>query len=168
LQKQLKNDELSDIQKEEIQKNIETEQRKLFKPIIGCETYVAHRSRFSKENQEDRSGYHLILLAKNKTGYRNLCKLISLSWMEGMYYRPRIDHEILEKYSEGLIASSACLGGEIHKKIESGNLEEAEKAVLWYKKVFGDDFYLELQRHKTDKPGGDTSTNEKQTFKMLS
>jgi DNA polymerase-3 subunit alpha len=167
LQKQLNNDELSDIQKDEIHKNIETEKRKLFKPIIGCETYVAHRSRFSKESQEDRSGYHLILLAKNKTGYRNLCKLISLAWMEGMYYRPRIDHEILEKYSEGLIASSACLGGEIHKKIESGNLEEAEKAILWYKKVFGDDFYLELQRHKTDKPGGDTSTYEKQTLQNV-
>jgi DNA polymerase-3 subunit alpha len=83
--------------------------------------------------------------------------------MEGMYYRPRIDHEILEKYSEGLIASSACLGGEIHKKIESGT-GRSRKSRPWYKKVFGDDFYLELQRHKTDKPGGDTSTYEKQTL----
>lgn len=88
--------------------------------------------------------------------------MVSLGWVEGFYYRPRIDHEILEKYSEGIIASSACLGGEIHKKIESGDLHAAERAVLWYKKVFGNDFYLELQRHKTDKPGADTQTCVKQ------
>ena len=133
-----------------------------FKPIIGCETYVAKRGRLRKESQEDRSGYHLVLLAKNKTGYKNLCKLISAGFIEGMYYRPRIDHEILEKYSEGLIVCSACLGGEIHKKIEAGDLAAAEEAVLWHKRIFGDDYYIELQRHKTDKPNADYSTYEKQ------
>ncbi len=128
---------------------------------MGCEAYVARRGRKIKDTPEDRSGYHLILLAKNKIGYRNLCKLVSLSWMEGFYYRPRIDHENL-KYSEGLIASSACLGGEIHINVESGNLDEAEKAIHWYKRVFGDDFYIELQRHKTDKPNADYETFEKQ------
>ena len=101
-------------------------------------------------------------MAKNKTGYKNLCKLVSYGWVEGFYYRPRIDHEILKKYSEGIIATSACLGGEIHKKVERGDLAEAEKAVLWYKEVFGDDYYIELQRHKTDKPNADYECFEKQ------
>ena len=153
---------ISEEEKAEILKQIEVAKHKLFKPIIGCEAYVARRGRLSKENQDDRSGYHLILLAKNKKGYQNLCKLVSISWIDGMYYRPRIDHEILEKYSEGLIVSTACLGGEIHKKVESGNLAEAEEAIMWYKRVFGDDFYIELQRHKTDKPNADYSTYEKQ------
>jgi DNA polymerase-3 subunit alpha len=158
---------ISEDEKTEILAKIEKAKQKLFKPIIGCETYVARRGRLSKDGQEDRSGYHLVLLAKNKIGYQNLCKLVSLGYIEGMYYRPRIDHEILEKYSEGLIASSACLGGEIHKKVESGNLEEAEKSVLWYKRVFGDDYYIELQRHKTDKPNADYSCYEKQNIQNL-
>ncbi|HRU63538.1 MAG TPA: PHP domain-containing protein, partial [Paludibacteraceae bacterium] len=162
LTQQFQNIQLTDEEKKEIQLQIDREKKNLFKPIIGCETYVAHRSRHLKEIPEDRSGYHLILLAKNKTGYRNLCKIITLAYTEGMYYRPRIDKELLEKYREGLIATSACLGGEIHKKIESGNLAEAEEAILWYKKIFGDDFYLELQRHQTDKPGADVTTYEKQ------
>ncbi|HJV77674.1 MAG TPA: DNA polymerase III subunit alpha [Paludibacter sp.] len=162
LQKQLKAEGLSEDQKADLLKEIEEAKHKFFKPIIGVEAYVAKRGRLSKDGTEDRSGYHLVLLAKNKVGYHNLCKLVSMSWIEGMYYRPRIDHEILEKYSEGLIASSACLGGEIHKKVESGNLEEAEKSIMWYKRVFGDDFYIELQRHKTDKPNADYSTYEKQ------
>ena len=128
---------------------------------------MARRGHLSKAGTEDRSGYHLVLLAKNKVGYRNLCKLVSTSYIDGMYYRPRIDHELLEKYSEGLIASSACLGGEIHKKVERGNLAEAEEAVLWYKRVFGDDYYIELQRHKTDKPNADYSTYEKQNTQNL-
>lgn len=161
-QSKLVDEGLEEDQRRKMQQQIEDAHQKLFKPIFGCETYVARRGRLSKENQEDRSGYHLVLLAKNKKGYQNLCKLISLSWIEGMYYRPRIDHEILEKYSEGLIASSACLGGEIHKKVENGNLAEAEEAILWYKRVFGDDYYIELQRHKTDKPNADYSTYEKQ------
>ncbi|HPC26506.1 MAG TPA: PHP domain-containing protein, partial [Paludibacteraceae bacterium] len=162
LTQQFQNIQLTDEEKKEIQLQIDREKKNLFKPIIGCETYVAHRSRHLKEIPEDRSGYHLILLAKNKTGYHNLCKIITLAYTEGMYYRPRIDKELLEKYREGLIATSACLGGEIHKKIESGNLAEAEEAILWYKKIFGDDFYLELQRHQTDKPGADVTTYEKQ------
>jgi DNA polymerase-3 subunit alpha len=158
---------ISEDDKTELLAKIEKAKQKLFKPIIGCETYVARRGRLSKDGQDDRSGYHLVLLAKNKIGYQNLCKLVSLGYIEGMYYRPRIDHEILEKYSEGLIASSACLGGEIHKKVESGNLEEAEKSVLWYKRVFGDDYYIELQRHKTDKPNADYSCYEKQNIQNI-
>ncbi|HET7734186.1 MAG TPA: DNA polymerase III subunit alpha, partial [Paludibacter sp.] len=162
LQKQLKTEGLSEEEKAGILKEIEEAKHKLFKPIFGCEAYVARRGLKSKEGTEDRSGYHLVLLAKNKKGYQNLCKLVSMSWIDGMYYRPRIDHKILEKYSEGLIASSACLGGEIHKKVEKGDLEEAEKAILWYKSVFGDDYYIELQRHKTDKPNADYECYDKQ------
>jgi len=163
LEKKLQAEGISDDEKAELLRQMADDNRKLFKPIIGCETYVAPRGRLSKDGNDDRSGFHLILLAKNKKGYQNLCKLISTAWIEGMYYRPRIDHEILEKYSEGLIVSSACLGGEIHKKVENGNLKEAEEAILWYKRVFGDDFYIELQRHKTDKPNADYTTYEKQT-----
>lgn len=164
LKKELKNEELTDEQRMALSNQLAEVEKKLFKPILGCEAYVARRSRLSKDkdNVEDRSGYHLVLLAKNKKGYQNLCKLVSLGWMEGFYYRPRIDHEILEKYSEGIIASSACLGGEIHKKVEKGDLAGAEKSILWYKKVFGDDFYVELQLHKTDKPNADTTVYEKQ------
>jgi DNA polymerase-3 subunit alpha len=164
LKKDLKNDELTDEQRLTLSTQLAGAEKKLFKPILGCEAYVARRSRLSKDkdNVEDRSGYHLVLLAKNKKGYQNLCKLVSLGWMEGFYYRPRIDHEILEKYSEGIIASSACLGGEIHKKVEKGDLAAAEESVLWYKKVFGDDFYIELQLHQTDKPNADTTVYEKQ------
>jgi DNA polymerase-3 subunit alpha len=139
----------------------ETE-KKLFKPIIGCEVYVARRTRFDKSTKEDGSGHHLVLLAKNKKGYQNLCKLVSHGWIEGYYYRPRIDKDILKEYSEGLIVASACLGGEIHKKIEAGQLEDAEKAILWFKELFGEDYYIELQRHKTDKPGADREVYEKQ------
>lgn len=162
LQEQLVKNELTDEEKESIQAQISDLEKKRFKPILGCEAYVAKRSRFLKETTEDRSGYHLVLLAKNKKGYKNLCKLVSLGHLEGFYYRPRIDHVLLEQYSEGIIASSACLGGEIHSKIETGDLEEAEKAIYWYKKVFGDDFYLELQLHQTDKPNADTEVYEKQ------
>ncbi|MFV0390629.1 MAG: DNA polymerase III subunit alpha [Paludibacteraceae bacterium] len=162
LKQQLESNGISDADKQAIQQKIEVLKQKIFKPIFGSEVYVARRTRFDKEIREDRSGYHLVLLAKNSTGYKNLSKLVSLGWTQGFYYRPRVDHELLEKYSEGIIASSACLGGEIHKIVETGNLEEAEKAVLWYKKVFGDDFYIELQRHETDKPGASTDTFEKQ------
>ncbi|MBB3188056.1 DNA polymerase III subunit alpha [Microbacter margulisiae] len=124
-------------------------QTKLFKPILGCETYVARRTRFDKSAKEDGSGHHLILLAKNKTGYQNLCKLISASWIDGFYYRPRIDKELLDKYHEGLIVCTACLGGEIPSRILSGDIDGAEEAIYWFKQRFGDDFYLELQRHQT-------------------
>lgn len=162
LEAKLNSAELTTEERAKTEEALSVKKSKLFKPIIGCETYVARRGRKIKESQEDRSGYHLVLLAKNKKGYQNLCKLVSLGWMDGFYYRPRIDHEILEQYSEGLIASSACLGGEIHKKVELGDLKAAEESILWYKRVFGDDFYLELQRHKTDKPNADYSTFEKQ------
>lgn len=119
-----------------------------FKPIIGCEVYVARRGLAFKEGKEDQSGYHLILLAKNLKGYHNLIKIVSKAWTEGYYMRPRTDHAELEKYHEGLICCSACLGGEIPKMITKGDLEAAEKAVLWHKKIFGDDYFLELQLHK--------------------
>lgn len=123
--------------------------KKLFKGIIGCEVYVARNGRHVKQGRENLSGNHLILLAKNKTGYHNLVKLVSIGWVEGFYGRPRIDKEILEKYKEGLIVSSACLGGEIPRLIRDGKIDEAEKMVLWYKGLFGDDYYLEMQRHET-------------------
>ncbi len=121
---------------------------KEFKAILGCEVYVARRGMTRKEGKEDQSGYHLILLAKNLQGYKNLIKIVSKAWTDGFYMRPRTDHAELEKYHEGLICCSACLGGEIPKLINTGRLEEAEQAVLWHKRVFGDDYYLELQLHK--------------------
>jgi DNA polymerase-3 subunit alpha len=137
------------------------EERKL-KPVLGVEAYCARRTRFDKSETADRGGWHLLLLAKNKKGYQNLCKLVSSSWIDGYYYRPRIDKDCLEKYHEGLIVTSACIGGEIPRKILDGNIGEAEQSILWFKQVFGDDFYLELQRHKTDKEGGDQTTYSKQ------
>ncbi len=118
------------------------------KPIIGCEMYVAEGSRFDKKGRADRSGFHLILLAKNMTGYQNLIKLCSLAFKkEHFYYTPRIDKELLRQYSEGLIASSACLGGEIPYFILNGGYEQASKVVEEYLEIFGDDFYLEFQNH---------------------
>ncbi|MBQ2703465.1 MAG: PHP domain-containing protein, partial [Alistipes sp.] len=127
---------------------IESENKPPFKPIIGSEVYVARRGMTRKEGKEDQSGYHLILLAKNLKGYKNLIKIVSKAWTAGFYMRPRTDHAELEKYHEGLICCSACLGGEIPKLVTSGRLQEAEEAVLWHKRVFGDDYYLELQLHK--------------------
>ena len=125
---------------------------KLFKPIIGCEMYVARRTMKHKEGKPDQSGYHLIVLAKNLKGYHNLIKLVSHAWTDGFYMRPRTDRSELEKYHEGLMICSACLGGEIPKKITNGLLDEAEEAIQWYKRVFGDDFYLEMQRHRATQP----------------
>lgn len=119
------------------------------KPIVGCEMYIAPGGRKNKKGREDEGTRHLILLAKNLTGYHNLIKLCSLARIEGFYYKPRIDHELLEEYHEGLIASSACLAGEIPHLIGALRLEEAEACMLWYKKIFGDDYYLELMRHHT-------------------
>ena len=119
-----------------------------FKAIIGCEVYVARNGLHVKNAKEDQSGYHLILLAKNQKGYKNLIKIVSKAWTEGFYMRPRTDHAELEKYHEGLICCSACLGGEIPNLITAGQIEAAEQSVLWHKKVFGDDYYLELQLHK--------------------
>ncbi|MBR3801569.1 MAG: PHP domain-containing protein, partial [Rikenellaceae bacterium] len=111
-----------------------------FKPIIGCEVYVARRALHLKDkaHKEDQSGYHLILLAKNEKGYHNLIKIVSKAWTEGFYQRPRTDRTELEKYHEGLICCSACLGGEIPKRITNEQMAEAEEAVQWYKRVFGD------------------------------
>lgn len=125
-----------------------------FKPIFGCEMYVSRRGDMRlKKERVDQSGWHLIVLAKNEKGYHNLIKLVSESWTDGFYMRPRTDHRSLEKYHEGLIVCSACLGGEIPQKIMAGKMDEAEKAVRWFKGVFGDDYYLELQRHKVTNPG---------------
>lgn len=122
------------------------------KPILGCETYVASRSIEDKSDKIDRSGEHLILLAKNLKGYRNLVKLISIASNAGFYYKPRIDKKVLEKHSEGLIVSSACLGGEVAQKIMKGAIGEAEETIKWFKSVFGEDYYLELQRHESEDP----------------
>ncbi len=130
----------------------DTCRKKGIKPILGCETYVARISRFNKIQPVDRSGEHLILLAKNLTGYKNLVKLISAAHIEGFYYRPRIDKELLQQYHEGLIVSSACLGGEIDQKIMTGNLEGAEAAAQWYQNLFGEDYYLEVMRHPAADP----------------
>ncbi len=117
------------------------------KPIIGCEVYVAMRSRFDKEPNIDNKYYHLILLAKNNEGYKNLSKLVSLGFLDGYYYKPRIDKEILEKYHEGLICLSACLAGEINQKLLNGKEKEAEEAALWHKNLFGEDYYIEIQNN---------------------
>jgi len=125
------------------------------KPIIGCEVYVAKRSIAEVSGKEDRSGDHLILLAKNLKGYNNLVKLVSTAWTKGFYYKPRIDKSLLATYSEGLIASSACLAGEIQDEILNGTREGAEKALREYTDIFGKDFYLEVQRHETYDPEAD-------------
>ena len=124
-----------------------------FKPIFGCEVYCARRSLRLKENNGiDKSGWHLILLAKNEVGYHNLIKIVSEAWVDGYYHRPRTDHESLKRHHEGIIASSACLAGEIPRYISKGQIDEAEKALLWYKDVFGEDFYIELMRHEVKNP----------------
>ena len=115
------------------------------KPIIGCEIYIAQGSRLSR-NAGDKNNYHLILLAKNQTGYQNLIQLTTKAHLEGFYYKPRVDKELLEQYNQGLIALSACLAGEVPQLILGGRYEEAKQAALWYKKTFGD-FYLEIMRH---------------------
>ena len=120
------------------------------KPIIGCEVYVAPRSRHLKEGKGDSSGHHLILLCKNSEGYRNLCYMVSKSFTEGFYMRPRIDMELLSMHHEGLIALSACLSGKIPSLIIAGAMPEAEAEALRMKEIFGEDFYLELQNHHLD------------------
>lgn len=117
------------------------------KPIIGCEVYVALRSRFDKEPNIDNKYNHLILLAKNEQGYKNLSKLVSLGFVDGYYYKPRIDKEILEQYHEGLICLSACLAGAVNQAILNGDMPKAEETALWYKNLFGEDYYLEIQNN---------------------
>ncbi|MBQ8655976.1 MAG: DNA polymerase III subunit alpha [Prevotella sp.] len=124
-----------------------------FKPIFGCEMYVArYGDKEKKDGKEDMSGYHLIVLAKNYKGYKNLIKLVSNSWTDGYYMRPRTDRKDLEKYHEGLIVCSACIAGEVPKKILNGDMAGAREAVEWYHNLFGDDYYLELQRHEVTDP----------------
>lgn len=124
-----------------------------FKPIFGCEMYVARRTMHDKQkSMHDNSGYHLIVLAKNYTGYKNLIKLVSNAWVDGYYYRPRTDREQLEKYHEGLIVCTACIAGEVPNKIIHDDIEGAREACEWYHRVFGEDFYLELQRHEVKDP----------------
>ncbi|MCZ4693611.1 DNA polymerase III subunit alpha [Ancylomarina euxinus] len=122
------------------------------KPILGIEAYVARRSRFDKSERQDRSGYHLIILAKNKEGYHNLMRLASLGYVDGFYYKPRIDRELLEKHHEGLIISTACLGGEVPQHIMNERWAELDETISWYKNLFGEDYYLEIMRHKTNDP----------------
>lgn len=124
------------------------------KPILGCECYVARRTRHdkSKDVKEDRGGDHIIFLAKNDIGYHNLIKMVSYSYTEGFYARPRIDKELIEKYSEGIICCSACIGGEIPRLIRNNQLDKAKESIMWFKSIFKDDFYLELQLHKSILP----------------
>ncbi len=133
------------------------------KPILGCEVYVAPASRFDKKGKEHQRNYHhLILLAKNKEGYHNLIRLVSLGWIEGFYHKPRIDKELLKKYSGGLIASSACIAGEIPQFILNQEIDRAETALLEFKEIFGTDFYLEMQRHQTIDETADQTVFSKQ------
>ena len=174
-QQVLQNDGASPEEKAEAEYQIEQLQQQFFKPIIGTEAYCARRTLYDKDkdvkeiNPEngrprilDSSGWHLILLAKNKTGYHSLCKLASIAYTKGYYNRPRIDHNVLEQYHEGLIVCSACLGGELPQKILAGDIAGAEESLLWFKRVFGDDYYIELQRHQTDKPNAEYKTYERQ------
>lgn len=142
---------------EKIKGWIDRIKNKDFRLIIGCEMYVANGDLHERSDKRD-TGRHLVVLAKNETGYKNLIKLVSKAWTEGFYSHPRTDKKELAEHREGLIVASACLGGEIPKLIAHGNIEQAEQAVQWWKEIFGDDYYIELQRHRTDKPGGNTST----------
>ena len=136
-----------------VNKKLKEEGNEPFKPILGCEMYVARNgSRTRHQEKSDKSGYHLIVLAKNQTGYHNLVKLVSHSWIDGFYMRPRTDREDLEKYHEGLIVCSACLGGEVPHKILNEDIAGAREAIEWYHRVFGEDYYIELQRHRVDDP----------------
>ncbi|MBN1117456.1 MAG: DNA polymerase III subunit alpha [Bacteroidales bacterium] len=133
--------------------------RAQIKPILGCEAYIV-----DDLTKKDKSNYHIILLAKNETGYKNLLKLISIANIRGMYYKPRIDKEVLRKHSEGLIMSSACLGGEIPRTLMNQGIEAAEKVLLEYKEIFGDDMYLEVSRHPTEDPRLKTEVFENQLY----
>ena len=135
-----------------------------FKPIFGCEMYVARRGDKSlKETKEDNGGYHLIVLAKNANGYKNLIKLVSNAWVDGFYHRPRTDRMELEKYHEDLIVCSACIAGEVPAKILKGDIAGAREAIEWHKRLWGDDYYLELQRHEVTDP---TIRANRETFPL--
>ena len=134
------------------------------KPIVGCEIYVSKYDHTIKD-KDHREYYHLILLAKNYNGYKNLMKIVSTGHIEGKYYdKPRVSHDVVEKYAGDLICCSACIAGEIPKAIIAGNMEAAEKAIEWHRKVFGDDYYLEVQLHRTEVPGLSLEVYERQSI----
>ena len=138
---------------QKINKKRKAEGLEPFKPILGCEMYVAkHGPKEKKDGKDDMSGYHLIVLAKNLTGYKNLIKLVSRSWVDGYYMRPRTDRADLERFHEGLIVCSACLAGEVPRMIQNDNIARARESIEWHKRVFGDDYYLELMRHEVTDP----------------
>lgn len=132
------------------------------KPIVGCEVYVTKHYDHKLKDKDHRSYYHLILLAKNYDGYKNLMKIVSTGHIEGMYYKPRVSHEVIEKYAQNIICCSACIAGEIPRYIAAGDMDGAVKAVEWHKKVFGDDYYLEVQLHKTEVPSQSLEIYERQ------
>ena len=140
---------------------LEHAQAKYLKPILGCEMYVARNDLHDRTDQKDK-GRHLVVLAKNERGYKNLIKLVSKAWTEGYYYHPRTDKKELEAHREGLIICSACLGGEIPTLLRNGDIEGADRAVAWWKEMFGDDYYIELQRHKATQPRANHETYELQ------
>lgn len=146
---------------ENLNSQLEQAQGKIFKPILGCEMYVAEGKLTEHQDRHD-IGRHLILLAKNEKGYHNLIKLVSKAWVDGFYSHPRTDHDELERYHEGLICSSACLGGEVPRLIMNGEIKKAKETAAWFKKVFGEDYYLELQRHKATVPRANHETFERQ------
>ncbi len=133
-------------------KALKAEGKEPFKPIFGCEMYVAERTLYDRNKDLDGRSHHLVVLAKNERGYHNLIKLVSKAWVDGLYYHPRTDHHELEAHHEGLIVCSACLAGEVPRKILGKHYDEAEQLILWYKSVFGEDYYLELQRHQVTDP----------------
>lgn len=136
-----------------VNKKRKAEGKEPFKPVLGCEMYVArHRKEDKVKEMGDMSGYHLIVLAKNYNGYKNLIKLVSRAWVDGYYMRPRTDRADLERYHEDLIVCSACIAGEVPSKILKGDIAGAREAIEWHKRVFGDDYYLELQRHEVKDP----------------
>lgn len=149
------------VKEAKMQSRIDRIKNKDFRLIIGCEMYVANKTLNEQTDKRD-TGRHLIVLAKNETGYKNLIKLVSKAWTEGFYSHPRTDKNELAEHKNGLIIASACLGGEIPRLIASGDIDGAEKSVQWWKDTFGEDYYIELQRHKTDAPGGNRTTFEVQ------
>lgn len=149
------------VKEAKMQSRIDRIKNKDFRLIIGCEMYVANKTLNEQTDKRD-TGRHLIVLAKNETGYKNLIKLVSKAWTEGFYSHPRTDKNELAEHKDGLIIASACLGGEIPRLIASGDIDGAEKSVQWWKDTFGEDYYIELQRHKTDAPGGNRTTFEVQ------
>ena len=136
------------------------------KPIVGCEVYVTTHYDHRLKDKDHKSYYHLILLAKNYNGYKNLMKIVSTGHIEGMYYKPRVSHEVIRKYSKDLICCSACVAGEIPRNIIAGDMEAAEKAIQWHKEVFGDDYYLEVQLHRTEVPGQSQEVYERQKIAL--